>query len=269
MLFSIICMHSETKGTSRRRATLVSTAVAISGAAAAWSLGAVLRDMLDLFHTPGPTSVEELVIAVSAAMALLLLVWVALGLLASVAATMPGPLGALSRTVRDTIAPQTVRRCAGVLLGVAVMSSCGPSSAVASPLSARPDAPSNAQESSSAPAPAWGETADPPPPPPSLPAGPAPEWTPPVTRALPSVTLTAPRAQVPDHGEVTVRRGDTLWDLAAAYLAPEATDAEVATEWQRWYVANRDVIGADPDHILPGQVLLIPAPSEAAPAGTR
>lgn len=269
MLFSVICMHSRMDSSPRLRAGIVVATVSIAGAAAAWSLVGVLRDTYDLVGAAGPTSVEELVIAGSAAAALALLLWVALGLLASVAAMTPGPLGALSRSVRDTIAPETVRRSAAVLLGVAVMSSCGPTSAVASHGAAQHETRSAAQAGSPAPTPVWGESAElvpSGPPEPAAPMAPAPDWTPQPTRALPSVTLTAPRAQVSAPSEVTVRRGDTLWDLAAAYLAPEATDAEVAAEWQRWYAANRDVIGADPDRILPGQVLRIPMPADAAPA---
>ncbi|MGO0575143.1 LysM peptidoglycan-binding domain-containing protein [Ornithinimicrobium panacihumi] len=57
---------------------------------------------------------------------------------------------------------------------------------------------------------------------------------------------------------VTVRAGDTLWDIAASHLGPEATDEDIAEAWPRWYSANRDLIGPDPDHILPGQLLTIP-----------
>ena len=53
-------------------------------------------------------------------------------------------------------------------------------------------------------------------------------------------------------------RGDSLWAIAARHLGPGATDAEVAREWPRWYAANRDTIGADPDLLLPGQVLRVP-----------
>lgn len=59
---------------------------------------------------------------------------------------------------------------------------------------------------------------------------------------------------------LVVRRGDTLWDLAARCLGPDATDEEIATEWPRWYAVNRDVVGPDPDHILPGQQLVPPLP---------
>ncbi|MFZ3417872.1 LysM peptidoglycan-binding domain-containing protein [Arthrobacter sp. 3Tela_A] len=59
---------------------------------------------------------------------------------------------------------------------------------------------------------------------------------------------------------VTVRAGDTLWNLAAAQLGPLATDHEVARHWPAWHAANRFVIGPDPHHLLPGQVLTVPPP---------
>jgi nucleoid-associated protein YgaU len=54
---------------------------------------------------------------------------------------------------------------------------------------------------------------------------------------------------------VVVRRGDTLWDIAARHLAPGANDAQVAAAWPRWHAANRSTIGPDPNLILPGQRL--------------
>lgn len=66
---------------------------------------------------------------------------------------------------------------------------------------------------------------------------------------------------------VTVRRGDTLWSLAAHRLGPGATPARIAAEWHRWYAANRATIGSDPDRITTGTTLVVPA---AAPeAGDR
>ena len=62
---------------------------------------------------------------------------------------------------------------------------------------------------------------------------------------------------------MVVQRGDTLWDIAARSLGPDATDTDVAAEWPRWYAANRDLIGSDPDLLLPGQELLAPRPGEA------
>ncbi len=58
----------------------------------------------------------------------------------------------------------------------------------------------------------------------------------------------------------TVRAGDTLWDLAAGQLGPLATDYEIARHWPAWHAANRSVIGPDPNHLLPGQVLAVPPP---------
>ena len=66
-----------------------------------------------------------------------------------------------------------------------------------------------------------------------------------------------------DTEDDTVRRGDTLWDLAAAHLPAEATDAEISASWQQWYLENRAVIGPDPDLILPGQILSVPAQERA------
>lgn len=103
------------------------------------------------------------------------------------------------------------------------------------------------------------------------PAVPRPGWTP--TREASSreptgaVHLVNPSSRVsdspPDH--VVVHRGDTLWDIAAAHLGQDATLADVAQEWPRWYAANRDLIGPDPDLILPGQELRIPAMDGARP----
>ncbi|WP_308221480.1 hypothetical protein [Kocuria flava] len=59
-------------------------------------------------------------------------------------------------------------------------------------------------------------------------------------------------------GLVTVRRGDSLWSLAAAALGPGATDAEIARAWPRWHALNRAVLGDDPDRLLPGQRLEVP-----------
>ena len=59
-------------------------------------------------------------------------------------------------------------------------------------------------------------------------------------------------------GRVTVRRGDTLWGIAARDLAPGASDADINTHWQAIYAANRGVIGADPGLIHPDQQLRLP-----------
>lgn len=104
---------------------------------------------------------------------------------------------------------------------------------------------------------------------PLLPDGspvPVPGWTPSPAAAPTAATSAAtiglvsaaPQEELPEH--VVVRAGDTLWAIAARHLGPDATVRDVAEEWPRWYHANLDVIGQDPDLILPGQELVIPAP---------
>jgi resuscitation-promoting factor RpfA len=78
-------------------------------------------------------------------------------------------------------------------------------------------------------------------------------------RIWPSPTGTLARSnRTAADDEIVVRRGDTLWSLASRHLGPGATDAEIATEWPRWFTMNRHVIGADPDHLLPGERLRPP-----------
>ncbi|UYM04052.1 LysM peptidoglycan-binding domain-containing protein [Solicola gregarius] len=57
---------------------------------------------------------------------------------------------------------------------------------------------------------------------------------------------------------VVVRRGDTLWRLAAARLPAGADDGAIAHACRRWYAANRGAIGSDPDLLLPGTRLVQP-----------
>jgi nucleoid-associated protein YgaU len=57
---------------------------------------------------------------------------------------------------------------------------------------------------------------------------------------------------------VVVRRGDSLWSIAARHLGPDASDAEIAGAWPAWFQANRDLVGDDPDLLRPGQVLRAP-----------
>lgn len=52
---------------------------------------------------------------------------------------------------------------------------------------------------------------------------------------------------------VVVAPGDSLWSIARSRAAADATAAEIDRSWRRIWRANRDVIGADPDLIRPGQ----------------
>lgn len=80
------------------------------------------------------------------------------------------------------------------------------------------------------------------------------------TTAAPADPLVVGQPRTDTHTEeVVVVRGDTLWDIAARQLGPDASAAEIADAWGRWYEANRSVIGDDADLILPGQRLQVPA----------
>ncbi|SDP25347.1 hypothetical protein SAMN04489867_1867 [Pedococcus dokdonensis] len=90
-----------------------------------------------------------------------------------------------------------------------------------------------------------------------------PGWTPSrPTHQAPDATRLVAGAGARPAGEVVVHRGDSLWSIVRRTLGPGASDAEVAAVWPRWHAANRDVVGPDPDRLLPGQVLRPPEPAE-------
>ena len=94
-------------------------------------------------------------------------------------------------------------------------------------------------------------------------AAPAPTAAP--AAALANINVDWPDPDTPTstsvHSEpetVVVHRGDTLWAIAARHLGGRPSDAQIDHAWRAWYSANRTVIGADPDLILPGQQLRPP-----------
>lgn len=90
-----------------------------------------------------------------------------------------------------------------------------------------------------------------------------PRWQPRAPATQPGLLGTGPQRVTgqpasPHRGEVVVKRGDSLWSIAARQLGPLASDVDIARHWPRWYAANREVIGDDPGLIVPGQVLRPP-----------
>ena len=59
--------------------------------------------------------------------------------------------------------------------------------------------------------------------------------------------------------EVVVVRGDSLWSIAARHLPAGSTDGQVAEAVERWHATNAQVVGANPDLVRPGQVLVAPS----------
>lgn len=79
---------------------------------------------------------------------------------------------------------------------------------------------------------------------------------------LPDRTTGVVHAVRHSPGLVTVRRGDTLWSIAALHLPADADDAQVDRTWRSLYAGNRDRVGPDPDLIRPGTELRLTDPLE-------
>ncbi len=195
---------------------------------------------------PGPASIDEVVAVLAAAVALALGVWLTVSSTAAVLAHAPGRCGAVAQRLAAAWAPLLTRRVAAALVGATVVGTLGPACALAQEAAPFPGFRASAPVATSGTTPS--------------PAAPPAGWTPtrPVQRPIASPDLVTSGASPTDRTEVVVQRGDTLWGLVAAHLGPDALDAEVAAAWPRWYAANRAVIGADPDLLLPGQVLQVP-----------
>lgn len=100
-------------------------------------------------------------------------------------------------------------------------------------------------------------------PPSAAPTDPAidPFWKPSAPPASPGLIArqaAGPAQPGAEERTVTVVAGDSLWRIAARDLGAFATDAEIAGHWPKWYAANKDTIGGDPQRLLPGQVLIAP-----------
>lgn len=228
---------------------------------AATTLGAALRG--------APVGSPEALLALLAAVGVLGLAWLALGVVLEALARVPGAVGAAAARASAALSPVVVRRVAAVVLGVGVgASGLGAGTAVAAPARVVGTAVAGAVSfgTPSAPAASGGPAASAgsagaPLPDPGWSPAPDPGWTPsaPTVRRQPDVSVVSGRGAVPAvDDEVVVHRGDSLWSIAARHLGPGATDAEVARAWPLWYAENHDVVGPDPDRLLPGQVLRVP-----------
>lgn len=268
----------------------------------------VLSAVLTVAAAGAPVRPDEVLRGVAAAAAVVLLLWVALGVVLEVVAYLPGAVGDAARTASAAVTPRALRRSVGLVLGVGVAAGLAPGASVAATpvpravmaTSSLPDpgfAPLSHPEGSSDPVP-QGPTDAPAPSPPTSPsptpepvappstssappssaattpthppradevttvatATPDPRWVAPAptVRPQPDVRLLAPTPASPAVREVVVRRGDTLWSIAARHLGSDPSEAEIAHAWPAWHDANRHVIGDDPDLLLPGQVLRAP-----------
>jgi len=252
----------------------------------------------DRLRRPGPAPFDTLLTTTAAAGAWLCLAWLTVGFTVAALAALPNAAGRWCAAASVRIAPATVRRLAGLVLDAAIVSGTGlagalPASAAGWPgLPAAttvplPDLDRPAAVASGTPIPHPSSThpssthpsttlAVPPPVSPHVSALVPPLLSPPVRPALAPVATAAAGADAPVHlvtatprgeqraDEVVVHRGDTLWDIAARHLRSDASDAEIAAGWPRWYEANRHVVGDDANLIQPGQHLRAPTPADTA-----
>jgi resuscitation-promoting factor RpfA len=200
--------------------------------------------------------------------------WTAFGYLVLVLAAtslgaLPGAVGRACQAVAEAVTPAACRQVARLAVGLTVAAG-GVTSTVPAAAAAGAD---RAAVPAAVAEPAAATTADADPAAhPGLSALPAigrpgqvGGWVPEVPSATAGpatparLVAAAPRDAETVTDEVVVRRGDSLWRVAERALGPDATDAEIATEWPRWYDANRDVVGDDPDLLLPGTVLRPPS----------
>jgi LysM repeat protein len=188
-------------------------------------------------ESAGPDTVAA---AIAGAALWLAALWLAIGLLASFGGALPGALGRAARTVARVSLPRTVYPLVVGAAGVGVLlCSAGAQAAThrapSKPALAAPNWPTD----DAARTPRWPILT------PHQPAAPR------VPRATQQPAAARPAA-------VVVRRGDSLWRIAAAHLPGRPSDRRIAASWPRWYSANRQLIGTDPNVIRPGEVLHAP-----------
>ena len=246
----------------------------------------------------GESGTDAALATVAAALLWCAAAWLALGLFAALAGGLPGLPGRVATALSRRLLPRAVAATLagsaglGVLVAPAVAGAASPPSphpstppALPAPTwpadpparaSSQPPIPAPAHRPSAASLPVPGWPSDPAPttpgrsrprpvtstvPIPTAPTGSATAPPPPHTAAHPPAAGGTRSAPPPPSQavRVRVRQGDSLWLIAARRLGADPSQADIAAEWPRWYAANREVIGADPGLILPGQVLVEPS----------
>jgi nucleoid-associated protein YgaU len=222
---------------------LVATAAVMGGIAVA--LGALTPAFPAMAHavagaqrTVDTQGADALVMSAVGLLAWAVWAWGALGLVLTAASAVPGAVGGAAEALLHVALPAGARRSAALLLGIglgvtaplagAVLPVLAPAASAATTVQDVPDWPASTQSPS-----------------------PVPDWP-------------GPAPSAPTPGDRVVVRGDCLWHIAAGSLLAQLgrlpDDAEVATAVDAWWHANADVIGPDPDLLLPGQVLRAPGP---------
>ncbi|MGR7023766.1 hypothetical protein [Geodermatophilus sp. URMC 62] len=185
---------------------------------------------------------ETLLLSAVAAVAWLVWAWGALGLVLTALSASPGLAGTVARAVLRGVLPASARHAAALALGVGLAT-----------------APVLTACTTAAPPTVAVQTVAVPSAVPDWPAAPATAQPDPSTTAEP----VPPDWPAPEPGDHVVLRGECLWSIAEADLRArtglDPRDRDVAAAVARWWAANADVIGPDPDLLLPGQVLRPPS----------
>ncbi|GAA5027493.1 hypothetical protein GCM10023258_22290 [Terrabacter aeriphilus] len=269
----------------------------LTGVAVAVATLSVLLPLARAPRPPGATPrVDDVLLTALAWVGAGLSCWLAVGSALVVASLLPGTAGRAAEDLAARVTPLVVRRALTLVLSASVGSVVLPAAPVSGlgavvPTTTRASAGHEGSPPAPRPGPDPGFTPTTTPTPSPAPSA-APSPTRPPTRPATVVTVApsahpaptvgpgfvptrplrthdgdrsrllapTPRATVAVHDLVTVRRGDTLWSIAAHHLGSGATPTSTAREWPRWYAANREVIGDDPDLLLPGQQLRPPEP---------
>ena len=228
---------------------LVATATAMGGIAVVLGvLTPALPAMTDAVsgaqRTVDTQGADVLIASAAGLLAWAVWAWGALGLVLTAASAVPGAVGSAARALLHVALPAGARRSAALLLGLGLGISA-PLAGVALPALAPTASAATAVQD----VPDW-PAAD-------RPGTPVPDWPAPPPAADASRAAPAPSDRI-------VVRGDCLWHIAADSLLGQLgrlpSDGEVAAAVDAWWHANADVIGPDPDLLLPGQVLRAPGP---------
>ena len=234
--------------------TMAMTLIAVGLAALTPDLSSMAGMLAAAQRTADTAGPDVLVISAAGLLAWAVWAWGALGLALTAASALPGMLGGAARLALHVVLPAGARRSAALVLGLG-LGVAGPLLGTAALMTPTPAAATDSWAPSTAgtdldwpvapaalPVPDWPADATP------APAGAAPDW---------------PSAPSPAGAHVVVR-GECLWHIASDRLLAQhgrmPTAGEVAAATRAWWQANADVIGPDPDLLLPGQVLSPPDP---------
>ncbi len=249
--------------------------LALASLLASAALGAIFlgtaRDAWLTAAAPGPAGPADGILLMAGLAGAVLSLWLGLGMALSALAALPGAIGYACRRMAGRVAPAAVRKAVAFVLGTTLTAALVPGTALGETTgiahrALRPAVVASARHASGGMALAAPDASfrlvSRRPPVPDVPgvrddgaphdapdAAPLPDWSP---------------GRTQDREErVVVLRGDTLWSIAANSLGSAASAAQIDTAWHRWFAANRDVIGDDPNLILPGQLLRQPSSPRA------